>query len=92
MMIIESLLGVVIQLIGLYQLVLVVYILSSWFPQLRSSQLVGLLGQLCEPYLILFRGLVPLLGGLDLSALLALMLLSLVRSLLVQIQVSVVAF
>ena len=76
----------VIQLVNLYWFVLIVYILSTWIPQLRHSVVGEILAQLSEPYLRLFRGIIPPLGDMDFSPVLALLLLHLVRRLLDQVQ------
>src|SRR6266581_7699306 len=56
--------------LGLYGLVILVYILTSWLrlpysPTLNRIQ--RFLYDVCEPYLRLFRRLLPSFGGLDLS-------------------------
>ena len=61
--------------IGLYWLVIFVYILTSWLrlpysPTLNRIQ--RFLYDVCEPYLRVFRRLLPSTGALDLSPMLAL--------------------
>jgi len=75
------------RLLGLYQLILIVYILSSWLPPLRASAVGQILAQVSEPYLGLFRGLVPflVLDGIDFSPILAFVILNLVRRILDQV-------
>jgi len=53
------------RLVDLYQFLLILYILSGWIPQLRQSTVGHILAQLSEPYLRLFRGIFPPLGGID---------------------------
>ena len=65
--------------IGLYWLVIFVYILASWLrlpysPTLNRIQ--RFLYDVCEPYLRLFRRFLPMVGPLDLSPLLASLLLA----------------
>lgn len=57
-----------------YTLIILVYILSSWFrlpysPWLNRIQ--RFLHDVCEPYLRLFRRLLPSMGPLDLSPMIA---------------------
>lgn len=70
------------QLIDIYLLVLFVYVISSWFPQLRNSALGNILGQLSEPFLSLFHNILPPIGGLDFSPMLAFLALKLGQYLL----------
>ncbi|OOV28345.1 hypothetical protein BV61_05890 [Candidatus Synechococcus spongiarum LMB bulk15M] len=72
------------RLFGLYGWILILYILGTWIPQLRHSVVGGILAQLSEPYLRLFRGIVPLLGGMDFSPILAFVVLRLVQGILNQ--------
>ena len=64
--------------IGLYWLVIFVYILASWLrlpysPTLNRIQ--RFLYDVCEPYLRVFRRLLPSMGAIDLSPMLALIFL-----------------
>jgi len=71
-------------LVDLYQFLLILYILSGWIPQFRQSTVGHILAQLGEPYLRLFRGIFPPLGGIDFSPILAFILLRLVQQILNQ--------
>jgi YggT family protein len=83
------LLTVLAQTISIYTVVLVVRVLLSWFPNLDWSQpLLAGLSSITDPYLNIFRGLIPPLGGLDLSALLAFFALQIVGGLLGQLAMS----
>ena len=68
--------------IGLYWLVIFVYILTSWLrlpysPTLNRIQ--RFLYDVCEPYLRLFRRILPSFGPLDLSPIVGIVFLYLVR-------------
>jgi YggT family protein len=52
----------------------------SWFPGARQSAFGEMLGRICEPYLDVFRRFIPPLGMIDLSPLIALIVLNLARS------------
>jgi YggT family protein len=84
------LLQVLAQTLGIYTLVLLVRVLLSWFPNLDwGNPLLSTVSSITDPYLNAFRGLIPPLGGLDLSAILAFLALQLVQSLLQGASVSV---
>jgi YggT family protein len=73
-----------------YTLLIIAYILSSLFfafggrlPYSRwSSAILGFLRDVCEPFLSIFRRFIPPLGPLDLSPILAIVLLNIVGSVL----------
>ncbi|WP_017471813.1 YggT family protein [Amphibacillus jilinensis] len=67
----------VFQLVNLYQIAIVIYILMSWFPGSRDSSIGRLLANIVEPYLEPFRKIIPPIGMLDVSALVALITLRL---------------
>ena len=72
-----------VQTISIYTLVLLVRVLLSWFPNLDwSNPLLSSLSAITDPYLNAFRGLIPPLGGFDLSAIVAFLALNLLQSLL----------
>ena len=52
---------------------IIVYAVLSWLP--NQSPLADVVGRLCEPLLRPFRRIVPLVGGIDLSPLVLLILL-----------------
>ncbi len=88
--ILSQLFAVLAQTLSIYSLVLLVRVLLSWFPNLDwSNPLLSTVSSITDPYLNAFRGLIPPLGGLDLSAILAFLALQLVQSLLQGASVSV---
>ena len=83
MEILGTLLQVLAQTLQIYSLVLIVRVLLSWFPNLDwSNPILSNVSSITDPYLNVFRGLIPPIGGLDLSAILAFMALSLMQQLL----------
>ena len=63
---------------GIYVLLIFVYIVLSWFqlPYSRTTATVQkFLDEVCSPYLGLFRGRIPTLGPLDLSPIVAVVVL-----------------
>jgi YggT family protein len=71
------------QFIQIYTVILIIRILLTWFPTVNwSSQPFAALSQLTDPYLNLFRSLLPPMGGFDLSPMLAIFLLQIIGGLI----------
>jgi YggT family protein len=66
--------------LGIYNLIITARILLSWFPQAQSIGVLQPVYAITDPYLNLFRGLIPPLFGLDFSPLLAFFLLSVLQN------------
>jgi YggT family protein len=70
----------------IYSFVIVIYVLFSWFP-MRSGALADIyaaLGKICDPYLNLFKRLIPPIGGMvDITPIIALLVLQFGASFLV---------
>ncbi|NER78996.1 MAG: YggT family protein [Leptolyngbya sp. SIO1D8] len=65
--------------LNIYFVLLIIRILLSWFPNVDwFSQPFATLSQLTDPYLNLFRSLIPPLGGIDFSPILAFLVLQIV--------------
>lgn len=63
----------------IYTVLLIIRILLSWFPNVDwLSPPFNILSQLTDPYLNIFRSIIPPLGGIDLSPILAFLLLQFV--------------
>ncbi len=83
MEILATLLQVLAQTLEIYSLVLIVRVLLSWFPNLDwGNPILSTVSSITDPYLNVFRGLIPPLGGIDLSAILAFVALSIMQQLL----------
>ncbi|MBW4664189.1 MAG: YggT family protein [Chroococcus sp. CMT-3BRIN-NPC107] len=66
----------------IYTILLFVRILLTWFPNISFyDQPFATLAQLTDPYLNLFRSIIPPLGGMDFSPMLAIIVLQLLGSL-----------
>ncbi|WP_218082417.1 YggT family protein [Anthocerotibacter panamensis] len=62
-----------------YSYIIIGRVLLSWFPNIDwFSQPWATLSQLTDPYLNLFRRFIPPIGGLDISPIVALLLLQFV--------------
>ncbi|MEA2252355.1 MAG: YggT family protein [Solirubrobacteraceae bacterium] len=72
-----------------YTILIIAYILSSLYfafggrvPYSRwSSALLGFLRDVCEPYLSIFRRFIPSIGALDISPIVAILVLNFVGNL-----------
>lgn len=70
------------RLFNIYELLIVVWVLLSWVSLTGSSfvnDLRGALGMLVEPYLGLFRRLIPPFGGIDFSPIVAIFALGIIE-------------
>ncbi|MEH2290490.1 YggT family protein [Nostoc sp.] len=66
-----------------YSYLLIIRVLLTWFPTINwYNQPFAALSQITDPYLNLFRSIIPPLGGIDFSPFLAFLALNLVTGLL----------
>ncbi|WP_298616071.1 YggT family protein [uncultured Thermosynechococcus sp.] len=66
-----------------YLIILLIRVLLSWFPNINwYNPPFSIISQLTDPYLNLFRGLIPPIGGLDFSPIIAFFLLQFLVQLL----------
>ncbi|RAK23288.1 YggT family protein [Anoxybacillus vitaminiphilus] len=72
----DSLLSFLVLLIEIYSYALIVYILMSWFPNARDTKFGQILANICEPYLEPFRRIIPPIGMLDISPIVAILVLN----------------
>jgi len=88
----NSLLLLIIQIINLYQLVLLIYIITTWLINFNivntSNRLVyrimDVLYRLCEPSLKFVRQYLPNLGSIDISPVVVYLLLWFIKSLIIE--------
>jgi YggT family protein len=64
--------------VNVYTLLLLVYAVVSWFPDLRRGRWIYYLASVIEPVLMPIRRVIPPLGGLDIAFLILLLVLQLV--------------
>lgn len=64
-------------MVNIYTLVLIVYAITSWIPELRRGRWAYYLASIVEPVLVPIRRIIPPLGGLDLAFLVLLLVLQL---------------
>ena len=88
----NSLLGLIIQIINLYQFVLIIYIIATWlvsFNIINTSNrfvysVMEVLYRLCEPSLRFIRQFLPKFGSIDISPVIVYLLLWFIKSLLIE--------
>ncbi|HEY9581920.1 MAG TPA: YggT family protein [Savagea sp.] len=64
----------------IYFFLIIIYVLMSWIPGLRESSFGELVEKVVEPYLGIFRSIIPPLGMIDFSPIVALLALNLIQS------------
>ena len=72
-------------LFNFYEYSMLAYILTSWFPQIKNNFIVEFLEAICEPYLKIFRKIIPPFGMLDISPIAALGVLSVIENLIIML-------
>ncbi|MBW4515334.1 MAG: YggT family protein [Timaviella obliquedivisa GSE-PSE-MK23-08B] len=71
------------QFLQIYIVLLIIRILLTWFPTVDwSTPPFSWLSQITDPYLNLFRSIIPPLGGMDFSPMLAILLLQVVSGII----------
>ena len=87
-----SILGLLIQIINLFQLILIIYIISTWlvnFNIINTNNrfvysIMEAMYRLCEPSLSFVRRYLPTFGSIDLSAIVVYLGLWFIKSLLIE--------
>ena len=81
--------SLILTLANIYSWVIFIYVLMSWFPMRAGgllSDIYRAFGRICDPYLNLFRKLIPPIGGMvDITPIIALVVLQFVVRLLVNL-------
>ena len=88
----NSLLGLIVQIINLYQFILLIYILATWllnFNIINSSNrfvytIMEAMYRICEPSLRFVRRYVPNFGTVDISPIVVYLALWFIKSLLIE--------
>ena len=62
-----------------YMLMLFVRIFSSWFPEFQNNRFMQFIAFYTDPYLNIFRRIIPPLGPLDISPIVAFFGLSIIE-------------
>ena len=88
----NSLLGLILQVINLYQFILIIYIIGTWllnFNIINSTNrfvyiVMEAMYRLCEPSLKLVRKYIPSFGSIDISPIIVYLGLWFIKSLLIE--------
>ncbi len=90
---IPEIFGVLITTLGIYKGLLIIRVLLTWFPNIDMSNPILInLTAITDPYLNFFRGIIPAIGGIDLSPILAFILISVLQSLFGNISMAFLAY
>ena len=77
----SNILAVLSQTLFIYSYILILRVLLTWFPNLDwSNPVLSNISAITDPYLNLFRGIIPAIGGLDISPILAFVVLNFTES------------
>jgi YggT family protein len=72
----------IMKFLEIYGYILIVRILLSWFQGAEwAYNIISFLSPITDPYLNIFRSFIPPIGGIDFSAILAILALQLVQNL-----------
>jgi YggT family protein len=89
----QLLLTTILQFLQIYIVLIIVRILLTWFPTITwMQQISSFLSVLTDPYLNLFRNLIPAVGGFDFSTILAVLLLQVMQQVVQQVMFSLPAY
>ncbi|TWT04709.1 YggT family protein [Planomicrobium sp. CPCC 101079] len=72
-----EILGILLTAINIYSYLLIASILMSWLPNARESSIGQMLAKVTDPYLDIFRKIIPPLGMIDFSPIIAIFALNL---------------
>lgn len=82
-----------ISFINIYVFLIIVRILLSWFQTADwAYQAINFLSPITDPYLNVFRSFIPPLGGLDISPILAILLLQILASMLTRVPMMIAGY
>lgn len=72
-------------LFQVYTLMLFARIMGSWVPELQQYRAMQFIGFYTDPYLNIFRRIIPPLGMIDISPIVAFFALSILKNLITQL-------
>ncbi|SER63368.1 MULTISPECIES: YggT family protein [Salipaludibacillus] len=68
----EFVAGIILQAMQIYWFICIIYIFMSWLPNARESNFGQTIGKIVEPFFAPFRQIIPPLGMIDISPIVAL--------------------
>jgi YggT family protein len=77
-------------LFDIYFVMLLVRILSSWFPEITKYRFFQFIAYYTDPYLNIFRRFIPPLGMFDLSPIVAFLALQLFQKLFISLLIAII--
>ena len=77
--------GIIAMAFQIYSFAIIIYILMSWLPGLQESKFGEILAKIVEPYLSIFRKIIPPIGMIDISPIVALLALNFIQMGLYQV-------
>jgi YggT family protein len=72
-------------LFQIYSLMLLAYILGSWFPQVFQYRIMQFVVFYAEPYLKVFKRIIPPLGMMDFSPIVAFLCLGFIQNIVINL-------
>lgn len=69
--------------ITIYSYMLFIWVIGSWFPQFTVSKFYRFLDKMVYPFAKIFRGIIPPIGGFDLSVIIAFLVLQYVLPMII---------
>ncbi|GEL07307.1 YggT family protein [Salisediminibacterium halotolerans] len=67
--------NIIVQAIQLYSIICIIYIFMSWIPNARESEFGRIIGKIVEPLFAPFRQVIPPIGMIDISPIVAILAL-----------------
>ena len=79
-MVVYKIFSVLASTVQIFSVLLLIRVLLTWFPSIDwSNGILSALTSLTDPYLNIFRGVIPPIGGFDISSILAFLLLNFIQ-------------
>jgi len=75
-----SMFSILAQLMNVLSILIIIWALMSWFRPSPGNPLVRLLNAIVEPILLPIRAVIPPIGGFSFDAMIAIILLSLIKN------------
>jgi len=73
----NMLISLAIWLLNAYSLMILACVILSWLPELQNNKIAKILSRIVDPFLAIFRGIIPPIGGWDLTPMIVMGLLHL---------------
>ena len=88
----KSLLFLIIQIIDLYQLVLIIYVIATWLVGFRIINttnafvysILTALYKICEPSMIIVKKFIPTFGNIDISPIIVFIALEFIKRVIIE--------